>query len=407
VLNRALFSFGHTLGYSDKRYNIGNKKMDPLDLPPNDGVVDTVDADDDDHNEDYNLKRNRLAVLDYVEGLDDIAGHGGGDKQQEQQDEDVIISPSQPPKASQTALFNLSQPGAYAVIPNYTGTTRRDSTASMAELMDDNNDRQGGAGGDDVEEAPPIEFHHAEIVQERNLEEEVQIKLRERTVMALSVVASKDDDYNTKTAMPSPPRPSCFKKAAIVVLVALICLGVVTIIGVLVARSDHKTASKDASPTTSTTNSSSPTATELDLEFVRNLLTPISGMEALTDESSFQYQALQWLVNEDPARLVSTYNDAHHPQATTTTNLLVERYVIALLYFTTGGPHQWRLSLEFLTASSICEWPAIRPGEDDDLQLGVRCNDNGQVKYIRLGEYTCIQLPFLGGVGMIDCVFCH
>jgi hypothetical protein len=385
--------------------------MDPLDLAPIDGdVVDNDDVDvDDDNDNDYNLKRHRLEVLDYVDGLDDdIRNEGGNSKEEEKQDEAshqekeeysgigttemkkekgvVIIRPSQPNQTSvvvphllhcesRTALYS-SQPGAYAVIPNYTGS--RESTASIPELMDDNDMEEDDGDGDVEEAALPMQFH-AEVVKDRDLEEEVQIKLRERTVTASSVVLSKKDG-NKKEAM--PPRKSFFKKAVIVFVVGVIFLGG-TIMGVLLAGSKHKTnhtASKDDSSSSTTTNSSSP------LELARNLLTSISGIEALTDESSFQYQALEWLVNKDPARLVSELNDVHDPDQTSLLVTIVERYVTALLYFATSGPHQWRLSLEFLTASSVCQWPAIRPGEDDDLQLGVRCNDNGEVKYIRLGE---------------------
>jgi hypothetical protein len=55
----------------------------------------------------------------------------------------------------------------------------------------------------------------------------------------------------------------------------------------------------------------------------------VVGAEALQDESSPQSQALSWLANEDPALL--------ELDSTTPIGILVERYVLALLYFATNG----------------------------------------------------------------------
>lgn len=56
--------------------------------------------------------------------------------------------------------------------------------------------------------------------------------------------------------------------------------------------------------------------------------------------------ALEWMA--------ANYNDA---MATTPIPILVERYVLAVLYFSTGGNNEtWDESLSFLAPTSVCEW---------------------------------------------------
>jgi hypothetical protein len=85
------------------------------------------------------------------------------------------------------------------------------------------------------------------------------------------------------------------------------------------------------------------------------------------DETSPQSQALKWLSFEDPVTL---------PIKDTKASItLIERYALAVLYLTTGGPHQWAGSVNILSNYSVCDW------KDDRNE--VRCYDNEQkVKYI-------------------------
>lgn len=80
------------------------------------------------------------------------------------------------------------------------------------------------------------------------------------------------------------------------------------------------------------------------------------------DASSPHYRALQWL---------STDNITLSGDRPTTT--ILERYVLALLYFGTDGPNWTRQDLNFLTESSVCEWnnkiPPDRLGG-----LGIYCD---------------------------------
>ena len=48
----------------------------------------------------------------------------------------------------------------------------------------------------------------------------------------------------------------------------------------------------------------------------------------------------------------------------------------------------WNDKLDFLSESHICQWPPVQAGEDYDIQMGIRCNGNENVEYIRLGEFS-------------------
>jgi hypothetical protein len=86
--------------------------------------------------------------------------------------------------------------------------------------------------------------------------------------------------------------------------------------------------------------------------------------EALQDESSPQFLALRWLATNDPAVL-----DLDNMP----TVILVERYVLSVLYFATSAEGGLNV-LNFPTASSVCEW------------TGVLCNGGDLVVALLLGK---------------------
>jgi hypothetical protein len=85
----------------------------------------------------------------------------------------------------------------------------------------------------------------------------------------------------------------------------------------------------------------------------------VSGVEALRDDSSPQFRALRWLANDDLMMLDLDI-----------TPTLVERYILAVLYFATSG-EGWGDQRNFLSATSVCEW-------NDDL-IGAVCNEDDLV----------------------------
>jgi len=98
-------------------------------------------------------------------------------------------------------------------------------------------------------------------------------------------------------------------------------------------------------------------------------LRQISG-DLLDDPASPQHKAFQWLANEDPANL--DLNSI--PEQT-----LEQRYVAALLYFSTEGD-SWFDSLGFLGEGAVCTW------RDDLAAKGISCNALGVIDYITISK---------------------
>jgi hypothetical protein len=110
---------------------------------------------------------------------------------------------------------------------------------------------------------------------------------------------------------------------------------------------------------------------EIEADRVYKLLTllkAISG-DSLLDSTSPQARTIQWLAAEDAA-LVDVDGDLQPS--------LSQRYVLALLFFSTGG-EAWASPYSFLSPDSICEWK--------DFDEGVSCDSQGNVIEIILCKF--------------------
>ena len=145
------------------------------------------------------------------------------------------------------------------------------------------------------------------------------------------------------------------------------------------------------------------------MEYLIELLSPISGRDVLTNETTSQYMTLEWLASEDTLGITL---DA------TNQDLLLERYIVALLYFSMGGI-DWKFDYNFLSNSSVCEWVST-PSLSEDWKMsnatnltsstneglrvnGVRCNSDGSVNQIRLGKLKALIVLF-PSMARIDCI---
>jgi hypothetical protein len=77
----------------------------------------------------------------------------------------------------------------------------------------------------------------------------------------------------------------------------------------------------------------------------RKILDSLSG-ESLDDETSPQSKALNWIANDDPAKMSAQLDDHE---------IIKQRYVAAVLYFALGGD-SWTESNNFLSEDEICSW---------------------------------------------------
>jgi hypothetical protein len=118
-----------------------------------------------------------------------------------------------------------------------------------------------------------------------------------------------------------------------------------------------------------------------DYDFLVNLLSPVSGEELLLDESSPQYQALDWLAFE---------GNATYAIQNVTTSILLERYIMAVLYFTTDGQN-WNSDYNFLSNFSTCEWPSPIEENERETTPGVRCDVEGNIVKIFLGTSEIVH----------------
>jgi hypothetical protein len=105
----------------------------------------------------------------------------------------------------------------------------------------------------------------------------------------------------------------------------------------------------------------------------------ISGMGEFDDVEHPVYMAFDWIIDGDPLHLCP--DDAN----------LAQRYVLSLLYFSTGGDNWMKcrrdglapcIEENFLSGSHECEWG------------GITCDSLKRVKNLNIGKWqTTISYP--------------
>lgn len=113
-----------------------------------------------------------------------------------------------------------------------------------------------------------------------------------------------------------------------------------------------------------------PGAFEPRVDYVRNFLSAFSDQEELNRVGSPQNRASRWIADEDVL---------HLPIDDPT---FVERYALAVFYYSTGGP-AWPLHLGFMTERSTCDWFHIGFGSDDKPKhVGANCQGGDKVQQL-------------------------
>lgn len=131
---------------------------------------------------------------------------------------------------------------------------------------------------------------------------------------------------------------------------AVVCLVVVVAVAVTAAASlsSNTPIGTDENPLPPEMSSAeNPIQRPSRLDTIRAYVTDkVTPNEALFDDSETpQYQALQWIAHEDPAQVPMEQGLR-----------ILQRYILAVLYFSTGGPTHWENSLNFLTEDHECNW---------------------------------------------------
>jgi hypothetical protein len=221
------------------------------------------------------------------------------------------------------------------------------------------------------------------------------------TVVIVENSGACDHDQNA-TSSPSG------RKSIILLIVAVFALLLVVgvILGVTIPlTTNNDNNNKDSpsidsavtpaqSPAPTKAPTAAPTAcTSLDCLAKILIQNEVLDAETLQDESSPQFLALRWLANDNPVVL----NLDGTPSV-----ILVERYVLAVLYFATsaeGGLNEHN----FLTASSVCEWQGVSCNGDDlvvALLLGKSKHKEVIVLISKFRSDSPVYFPFrFSGVG--------
>jgi hypothetical protein len=201
----------------------------------------------------------------------------------------------------------------------------------------------------------------AEVVEERDLQQEVQERMDKITIDATSVVNLSSKKEGKNNIDRSDSRRNITAIALLVTAAVIIVSG--TIIGTRTLRRTPL----------ATMVTSSPTASLSVLDYARNILSPLTGEEVFMNASSPQYNALWWMAHEDPANMMMKMMVGNVTESPSMVTSVTERYTMAVLYFSTDGPN-WALQYDFLGKKSICDW-----GEP------IECNEEGSAVRLDMG----------------------
>lgn len=131
------------------------------------------------------------------------------------------------------------------------------------------------------------------------------------------------------------------------------------------------TTSPNKAPTTSPSSSPDDANRRAD---ITSLFVSISGAIALMDARSPQYQAMQWIIDDDPLMLLANNTPA-----------IIQRYALSTLYYATSGDTAW-LSCGPPSGSSPCSTQLRRflSGAPECMWLGVSCDFNKEITGINI-----------------------
>ena len=249
-----------------------------------------------------------------------------------------------------------------------------------------------------------IHDDHEESQVEARIQQEVEDRIRQReesilVVMAAEAPSGPCPDGCTGGTSTTSTRRNCILAILFILLVLVGGVG-----GFLLRQKDKNTTGnpldksfQSQSPAAADSNTTSPTMVPssvtpsirpipLDLLLVEELQFWIIPTEddwsPLRDPTSPQSQALVWL-QDDPLTLT--------PGRSTRT--VLQRYVLAVLYFSTSGP-TWKI--DYLRPTDVCAWnDGFPPSAEAGKLHGVYCHDDGSVYRLDLPANQLVgQIPW-------------
>jgi hypothetical protein len=278
---------------------------------------------------------------------------------------------------------DLILPGAQRIgrTTNYSPIDCDESTPTMVDWITHNDSIENTVDVTTTQEGVMI---NAQIVDEEQLEAQIVARHTRETrnqvmreaVEATSVV--EDQTQNKKTTESSVDTSSSFLQRYWVLSACFVVALAAIILIVVVAVKSKNDESEDSNETTDDSKLS------IFQELV-NLLSPLSGSDVLLNETTPQFAAMKWFTKDMESNTTSTFISSS--SSMDVSNMLLERYSVALLYFSTQGAI-WLDSLDFLSHNtSVCQWQSLQGSVDD--ALGINCDADGSVTKVQLGTYRC------------------
>jgi hypothetical protein len=204
----------------------------------------------------------------------------------------------------------------------------------------------------------------AEAVDDDQLFHETLTRLNLEVVEAENVVTVEGKIEREKQ------RRATIKKRAIgasALILAVVVISAV-LIAVFVSLSSNKQPKQPHQPTAALVSLSEVFRSDL-------LNHNVSSSHDLDQSGTAQYDALNWLVNEDK-----------YLSASSSVESIIDRYVLAVVYYANGGTH-WKNPSIFLTNESVCTWhDSVANG------TGAFC---ATLKNVSLGNYNLHALLVL------------
>jgi hypothetical protein len=216
----------------------------------------------------------------------------------------------------------------------------------------------------------------AEAVDDDQLFRETLTRLQLEVVEAEIVNVEEEGDVVDQDAKSMPRRTKRRTIAAATMVLAVVVISVV-LITVLVSRSSNNYSKQQTQPpaTAKPTAPHQPTAAPVPrLEVFRSVILDynVSSNQDLNQSGTPQNDALNWLVNID-----------NFLNASSTSESIIDRYVLAVIYYADGG-YQWSNQSNFLTFESICAWHDTPDNGTGAFCTTLRNVSNGKVIYLSL-----------------------
>jgi hypothetical protein len=188
--------------------------------------------------------------------------------------------------------------------------------------------------------------------QARDIAHLVRKELMTNAAIPVEVQPSLEETSSVATNEHSVHEEDAKKKK--ICIVAIVLLAIVAAVGAGIGIAVSKKPDEAEAPT--------PSPITLRSEVFQDFLAPISG-ELLNDTTSPQFQALNWLANNDAANMtIGVDSEA----------AIKTRYVAAVLYYAFGGDN-WTNNYKFLSDRETCSWNQ-RFGSD---YHGINCSSDG------------------------------